>query len=211
MTNPGVLNSEELAQNGVRRETGFATSGGARRTVCAWDAASARPGLFLVPPSRQARFEAEAMPQREAVERAARSLVRNAAEGEELAQDVFYHAWRSFDRYEPGTNCRAWLFGILFHRLYHSRRQRARLVYGDWVEEAAAKLRAPEPAPEGIADGRMLAALARLPERLRRVLLLADLEEYSYKEVAATLAIPIGTVMSRLSRARERMRRMMKG
>ncbi len=81
--------------------------------------AAARRRIFLVPPSRQAGFEAEAMPQREAVERAARSLVRDAAEGEELAQDVFYHVWRSFDRYEPGTNCRAWLFGILFHHLYH--------------------------------------------------------------------------------------------
>ncbi len=74
-------------------------------------------------------------------------------------------------------------------------------MYGDWVEAA----------PEGIADRRLPAALARLPERLRRVPPLADVEKYSYKEVAATPAVPIGTVMSRLSRARERTRRMMKG
>ena len=176
-----------------------------------FERAAARPRLFLVPPSRQARFETEAMPQRPAIERAARALLRNAAEAEELAQDVFFHAWRSFDRFEPGTNCRAWLFGILFHRLYHYRRERARLVYGEWVEEAAAKMPAPEPAAEGIADKRLLAALAKLPERFRRVLLLADIEEYSYKEVAEKLAVPIGTVMSRLSRARERMRRTMEG
>ena len=182
MTNPGVLSS---------------------------GAAPPRPRLFLVPPTRQARFEAEAMPQRETIERAARSLTRNAAEGEELAQDVFFHAWRSFDRFEPGTNCRAWLFGILFHRLYHYRRQRARLVFGEWAEEAAAKMAAPAPVAEGIADKRLLTALAKLPERFRRVLLLADVEEYSYKEVAAALAVPIGTVMSRLSRAREQMRRTM--
>ncbi len=184
MTHPGVLTSERTA---------------------------ARPRLFLVSPSRQARFEAEAMPHRPAIERAARALLRDAAEAEELAQDVFFHAWRSFDRFEPGTNCRAWLFGILFHRLYHYRRQRARLVSGKWVEEAAAKLPAPEPAAEGIADKRILAALAKLPERFRRVLLLADVEEYSYQEVAEKLAVPIGTVMSRLSRARERMRRTMAG
>ncbi len=179
--------------------------------VLTFERAPARPRLLLVPPSRQARFEAEAMPQRPAIERAARALLRNAAEAEELAQDVFFHAWRSFDRFEPGTNCRAWLFGILFHRLYHYRRERARLVFGEWVEEAAAKRPAPEPAREGIADKRLLAALAKLPERFRRVLLLADVEEYSYKEVAEKLAVPIGTVMSRLSRARERMRRTMEG
>lgn len=183
MTNPGVLSSCE---------------------------APARPRLFLVPPSRQAQFETEALPHRETIERAARSLTRNTTDGEELAQDVFFHAWRSFDRFEPGTNCRAWLFGILFHRLYRFRRQRARLVFGEWAEEAAAKMPAREPAPEGIADKRLLAALANLPERFRRVLLLADVDEYSYKEVAAALAVPIGTVMSRLSRARQQMRRTLK-
>lgn len=184
MTHPGVSTSERTA---------------------------ARPRLFLVPPSHRARFEAEAMPQRPTIERAARALLRNASEAEELTQDVYFHAWRSFGRFEPGTNCRAWLFGILFHRLYHYRRQRARLVFGEWVEEAARKMPAPEPARDEIADEGLLAALAKLPERFRRVLLLADVEEYSYKEVAEKLAVPIGTVMSRLSRARQQMRRTLDG
>ncbi len=147
------------------------------------------------------------MPYRKDVFRAALSMLRNRDDAEDLTQDVFLHAWRSFSRFEPGTNCRAWLFGILFHRAHHHRRAQSRLVLGDWVEEAARAIPATEPRAEAIADEDLLAALAQLPEKFRRIVLLADVEEYTYREVASMVCIPIGTVMSRLSRARLQLRK----
>lgn len=167
--------------------------------------------LFLVPPPPPpADFEEVALPYRKDIFRAAMSLLRNRDEAEDLTQDVFLHAWRSYDRFEPGTNCRAWLFGILFHRVHHHRRRQSRMVLGDWVEAAAAKIPAPEAKGDSITDEDLSAALAQLPEKFRQILLLADVEEYAYREIAAMLSIPIGTVMSRLSRARVQLRHTLK-
>lgn len=166
-----------------------------------------QPGRpFLVPPGaaaiRMRRFEQEALPFRPDVARAARSLVRERDAAEDLTQEVFFQAWRSFDRFETGTNCRAWLFAILFHRLWHLRRRQSRLVYG----EPPADIAAPVPQETAIGSPVLAEALAALPVPLRAVVWLADVEEYSYKEIAARLSIPCGTVMSRLSRGRARLR-----
>ncbi len=169
---------------------------------------------FLVAPPkhipRQRRFEAEALVHRRDIFQAALAVLRNRDEAEDLTQDVFYHAWRSFDRYEAGTNCRAWLRSILFHRMQHHRRRAARGVLGEGADAAMGHLEAAEPRAERIESAEMLAALAALPEVFRDVLLLADVEECAYKEIAERLGIPAGTVMSRLSRARRRMRELLK-
>ncbi len=172
------------------------------------------PGALLRPmlvrPSwtrlRERRFEAEALPWRGEIYRAALAALRNRDEAEELTQDVFFQAWRSFDRFAEGTNCRAWLRGILFHRLLHHRRRAARLVFGERAEAAIERLEAPRTHHDGLLSPALARALAELPAPFRAVLLLADVHEFAYKEIAARLGIPAGTVMSRLSRARRRMR-----
>jgi len=164
--------------------------------------------LFLRPKVRVEYFEAAAMPHFPDLYRTARLLARDSAEAEDLVQDVYLHAWKSFHRFQMGTNCRAWLFKILFHRLHHFRRR--------WVR--AAKMEAlgnpgkedsimAEPAvPHEIRDEDVLNALSGVPVEFREVVLLADVEEFSYKEIAETMKIPLGTVMSRLSRGRKLLR-----
>ena len=79
--------------------------------------------LFYRPKIRVEDFEATAMPYLADLYRSASLLLRNRPEAEDLVQEVFLEAWKSFHRFQPGTNCRAWLFKILFHRLYHLRRR----------------------------------------------------------------------------------------
>ena len=140
--------------------------------------------------------------------RSASLLVQNSPEAEDLVQEVYLEAWKSFHRFEPGTNCRAWLFKILFHRVHHLRR---RLIKTSKLEAFATpadegNLMAEPPIPQEIQDDDILRALERVPLEFREVVLMADVEEFSYKEIAATLKIPLGTVMSRLSRARKLLR-----
>ena len=151
-------------------------------------------------------FEGSALPHLNDLYRTACSLLGDRTEAEDLVQETYLHAWKSFHRFEPGTNCRAWLFKILFHRLHHHRRKwfRMRLAKSDDTLEQT--LAYEPPVPEKLSDEEVLAALERLPEDFREVLLLADVEEFSYKEVAAALEIPMGTVMSRLSRGRRLLR-----
>lgn len=148
-------------------------------------------------------FECLALPYYQDILRAAIAALRNYDDAQDLAQDVYSNAWASFHRFQAGTNCRAWLGGIFFHRLYHHRRKQSRWVLGEPVKEPAA----PEPVPIAIQDPEILAALASLPTKFREVLLLADVEQYTYREIAVRLAVPIGTVMSRLSRGRMEFRR----
>ena len=156
-------------------------------------------------------FEGSALPHLNDLYRTACSLLGDRTEAEDLVQETYLHAWKSFHRFEPGTNCRAWLFKILFHRLHHHRRKwfRMRLAKSDDTLEQT--LAYEPPVPEKLSDEEVLAALERLPEDFREVLLLADVEEFSYKEVAAALEIPMGTVMSRLSRGRRLLRNELAG
>jgi RNA polymerase sigma-70 factor (ECF subfamily) len=126
---------------------------------------------------------------------------------EDVLQEVYLQAWKSFHRFEPGTNCRAWLFKILINCVHHYRRKwfNSKLVKeNDEVLEQSVSP-AP-PVPERLTDEEILAALDAIPPDYRTVVLLADVEEFAYKEVALILNIPIGTVMSRLSRARRMLR-----
>jgi RNA polymerase sigma-70 factor, ECF subfamily len=164
--------------------------------------------LFFHSKTRVEDFEAAALPHLADLYRSASLLAQNSAEAEDLVQEVYLEAWKSFHRFEPGTNCRAWLFKILFHRLHHLRR---RLIKASKVEAFAdpagqENLMAEPPVPQEIRDDDILLALAKVPPDFREVVLMADVQEFSYKEIAETLKIPLGTVMSRLSRGRKLLR-----
>ena len=150
------------------------------------------------------RFEAEAMPHLNDIFRTATRLLGERARAEDIVQEVYLQAWKSFHRFEPGTNCRAWLFKILFHCVNHHRRKWFRFPLLKETEEfLEANLTASPYIPEHITDQDILAALDRMPADFRSVVLLVDVEELTYEEAAATLGCPIGTVRSRLSRARK--------
>jgi RNA polymerase sigma-70 factor, ECF subfamily len=153
------------------------------------------------------RFECEALPHLNDIFRAASRILGDPARAEDVAQEVYLQAWKSFSRFEPGTNCRAWLFRILFHCIHHHRRKWFRFsLLNDVSEFLESSLTAPEPIGEQISDGEILAALDRIPVDFRSVVLIVDVEEFSYKEAAEILSIPIGTVMSRLNRGRKLLR-----
>lgn len=154
-------------------------------------------------------FEAEAMKHLDDLFRTAKRLTMNQTEAEDLVQETFMQAWKSFEHYELGTNCRAWLYKILFNKFDHHRRKK--YTQAKYIQEAddLVFLSAAynTPIPETLTDSQVLAALDKLPEHYRSVVLLADVHEFDYKEVAEVLEIPIGTVMSRLSRARTQLKK----
>jgi len=157
-------------------------------------------------------FEAAAMPHMNDIYRTAARVLGNASGADDVVQDVYLQAWKSFHQFELGTNCRAWLFKILFHTLNHYRRKwlNVRIVKeGDEILDLTPA--AGPPIPEQITDEDMLAALSEIPDDFRAVVLLTDVEEFSYKETAGILNVPIGTVMSRLSRGRKMLREKLAG
>jgi RNA polymerase sigma-70 factor (ECF subfamily) len=157
--------------------------------------------------SRWRSFEAEAMPHVDRLFRHAMWLERNRTEAEDLVQETLVQALQSFHRFATGTNCRAWLLSILHHVRANRRRKQGREVADPDIEERVANTVAfVPPIPSRLTDEDMLAALRRIPPRHQEVILLCDVEEMTYKEIAAALAVPIGTVMSRLHRGRELLR-----
>jgi RNA polymerase sigma-70 factor (ECF subfamily) len=171
-----------------------------------------RQGLRVVSPA----FEAEALASLDSLYRAALRLTRRPADAEDLVQETYLKAFRSSDRFEPGTNMRAWLFTILHNTARNRVRDRARdavAIDSEIVDQAA------DAAPLGGASAgaaetpeslllrdtlapELQAAIDALPEAFRQAVWLRDVEEFSYAEIAEMLSIPIGTVMSRISRGR---------
>jgi RNA polymerase sigma-70 factor (ECF subfamily) len=157
--------------------------------------------------ARMAEFQAQALPHLNDLYRTAQRMTGDPARAEDAAQETYLQAWKSFDRFEPGTNCRAWLFRILFHCVHHQRRKLFRFPLVKETEEfLEANLPAPEPVAEHLRDEQILAALDRIPRDYRAVVLLVDVEEFAYKDAAEILGVPIGTIMSRLSRGRKLLR-----
>jgi RNA polymerase sigma-70 factor (ECF subfamily) len=149
-------------------------------------------------------FEAVALPHMADLYRTASRVLGDRSRADDVVQETYLHAWKAFHRFETGTNCRAWLFRILFNCIHHHRRKWFRGSAGEAMLEL---LHAPpDPLPEALTDREVLSALDRIPPDYRAVALLCDVEEFQYKEAAAILSIPIGTVMSRLSRARRLLR-----
>jgi RNA polymerase sigma-70 factor (ECF subfamily) len=161
--------------------------------------------------AREAEFEQNALPHMNGLFRAAVSILGNRTEAEDAVQEAYLQAWKSFARFQAGTNCRAWLFGILFHVISHQRRKwLSRFVLREpkSFEDAATYT---APVPEWLTDEEILAAFRTLPRPYAEVLLLADVQEFSYREIQECLNIPIGTVMSRLSRGRQLLRSKLAG
>jgi len=165
--------------------------------------------------ARRAAFEAEALAQLDSLYRTARRLTRNSADAEDLVQETFLRAFRAADRFEPGTNLRAWLFTILHNAARNRARDDAReaVVIDSETVERAAELApgAGQPTPGSTPESLLIretlapelqAAIDALPDAFREAVWLRDVEEFSYAEIAEMLAVPIGTVMSRISRGR---------
>ena len=154
-----------------------------------------------------AEFEAAAVPHLNDLYRTAVHLVRDRTEAQDLIQNVYLQAWKSFHRFQPGTNCRAWLFTFLFNEIRHYRR---RWFTNRMVPEGEQSLEETvayePPIPEQILDEDILNALDAIAPEFREVVLMADVHEFAYKEIAEVLNIPVGTVMSRLSRGRKHLR-----
>jgi len=164
--------------------------------------------LFFRPKVQLESFEQAAVPHLGDLYRMASLLLQDRHEAEDLIQDTYLEAWKSFHRFELGTNCRAWLFKIMFHRLHHFRRRivkTSRLITIDGPE-GQAEIAAEPLVLQHISDESILNALEKVAVDFREIVLLADVEEFSYKEIAEMLKIPLGTVMSRLSRGRKLLR-----
>jgi len=142
--------------------------------------------------------------------RYARALTGDRSAADDLVQDTLERALSRFHLWRRGSDLRAWLFTIMHNIYVNQIRSRIRRQHEALeTEPAADTMRAPEPDWLELRD--LEAALARLPEEQRAVVLLVGLEQFTYQEAARVLGVPIGTVMSRLSRARERLRRILGG
>jgi RNA polymerase sigma-70 factor (ECF subfamily) len=155
------------------------------------------------------RFADDALSHIDALYGAAMRLTGRAADAEDLVQDTYVKALRFRDRFEPGTNVKAWLFTILHNTWRNARRAQARdpIAVDSEAVDRAADTTAAGDSPEARLSRRTLdadlrAALDALPEAFRQAVWLRDVEDFSYAEIAKMLGVPIGTVMSRISRGR---------
>ncbi len=149
--------------------------------------------------NREQEFADVAITQTASLLRFARRLTSDPWAAEDLVQETFMRAWRGFDQFRGGTNARAWLFRILLNNFYgQARKGRLTLVSLDETDKAGANGNG--------ASLEVTEALARLPEDQRAALMLGVVEGFTCREISEMLGIPIGTVMSRLSRARLAMR-----
>ena len=155
---------------------------------------------------------------------AALRMTRNAADAEDLVQETYLKAYRAFDSFSEGTNLRAWLYRILTNTYINSYRAAKRRPEVSDVEdvedlylyhrigpEAGSTRSAEEEVLAGFTDDEVKAAIEALPDAFRIALLLADVEGFSYKEIAEVTDVPIGTVMSRIHRGRRALQKTLAG
>ncbi|MFN8017077.1 MAG: sigma-70 family RNA polymerase sigma factor [Acidimicrobiales bacterium] len=166
----------------------------------------------------QATFAEQAMPLMSSLYSAALRMTRNAADAEDLVQETYLRAYRGFGGFQEGTNLKAWLYRILTNTYINSYRAKQRrpdetgldevedlYLYRrlGGLESARAGRSAEDELMDSFSEAEVKAAIEDLPENYRMAVLLADVEGFSYKEIAEILDIPIGTVMSRLHRGRK--------
>ena len=162
------------------------------------------------PSSSKAGFEQEALVHLDSLYRVALRLSGNASDAEDLVQETMLRAYRSWERYTPGTNAKGWLLTILRHLFINEYRRKSRhpeTVDVDTIEPFALFQEVQEEDPQGaffdrIVDDEVLRAVDQLPEAFREAVTLSDVEGLSYEEVAKVLDVPVGTVKSRLYRGR---------
>jgi RNA polymerase sigma-70 factor (ECF subfamily) len=172
----------------------------------------------------RADFPDQAMQYAPQLYSAAMRLTRNSADAEDLVQDTYLRAWRSYATFQEGTNLRAWLYRILtnsFINKYRAKQRRPDETGMDNIEDlylykrlstldtALGNRSAEDTMFEMFTDDEVKAALEELPENFRIPVLLADVEGFAYKEIAEMLDIPVGTVMSRLHRGRKGMHKLL--
>ncbi len=170
----------------------------------------------------QADFERDALQYAKQLYSAAMRMTRNPADAEDLVQETFLKAYRAYDTFEAGTNLKAWLYRILTNTYINRYRKESRrptevdlgtvedfYLYRRGGSGAAADAARPteDRGHDGLVGSDIKKAVEDLPENFRLPVLLADLEGFSYKEIAEILDIPIGTVMSRLHRGRKAMQK----
>ena len=171
--------------------------------------------MSLLTSKKEKLFEQEALPHARSLYGAAMRLTRSPDDAADLVQETFLKAFRAFDQFEPGTNCKAWLFRILTNAFINKYRRRVKereILEGEHQQTAEDNLvhlpsKRSTLDPEGALMDKtlgdeVLQALEKVPVDFKTVVVLSDIEGFSYKEIADICEIPVGTVMSRLFRGR---------
>jgi len=169
-------------------------------------------------PARQEQFTEQVLEHMPSLYSGALRMTRSPADAEDLVQETYLKAYRSWHSYQQGTNLKAWLYRILtntFINSYRSKKRKPEQTDLDEIEDlylyrrlggleaAAASRSAEDEVMDLFTDSEVKGALENLPDQFRMAVLLADVEGFSYKEIAEILDVPIGTVMSRLHRGRK--------
>ncbi|MGD0288543.1 MAG: sigma-70 family RNA polymerase sigma factor [Candidatus Binataceae bacterium] len=177
----------------------------------------------VIPADQRLKFEQAVLPHLDAIYSAALRLARNPADAEDLLQETILRAYRFFHQFTEGTNCRAWLLTILYNNFRNSYRRGTREQpaasseeFDREVETRSLQSDQSRINPEDLLGNRLLghrleAALETLPADFREALLLVDVQELNYLEVAGVLGVPLGTIKSRVARARALMREALRG
>ena len=163
---------------------------------------------------KQKKFENETVPHQDALYNYALKIARNADDAQDLLQETYYKAFKNYHQFENGTNSKAWMFMILKNTFINNyrklKREPAKLDY-DEIEDVYENIKSDQARDNNLdldfyndlLDDELSAALSKIPSKMKEVFLLCDLEGYTYEEIAEITDIPIGTVRSRLHRARK--------
>ena len=175
-----------------------------------------------VAPDVREELETEALGYIDSLYRTALRMTRNPADAEDLVQEAYLRAFRSLHQFRPGTNLRAWIFRIMTNAYINDYRKRSRRPASSSLDDLEefylydhlidSGVQPQSERPEDVVLNRLTAddvieALEELSDEFREVVLLADVEGFSYREIAEIMDIPVGTVMSRLYRARRRLQK----